>query len=388
MLPYPERQKKSHHEDDFINIIIGSVAYHQSIDSSTSPSVVATEVTFHPRSRPLSDSEMPSKQEIIAASIEILDSREGCFQSALTTCPASASLAKVLIILKEVSGNRDTSFYIPFLDDEPSMDYCLHDLAYVVEQVACRFLDAYNTSYEKAEEYAGLVVQTWITRTICDLASFVSRELGKGFTLDEIFAGNLCVVRDILLSGASAARAQTLRRWCALMGSLTATSHTSMNLERIREVFQMYTWAHFVRASAQLGAVSSEPIASSGQSVDPPIGFSSQQTVTERQDSETIVEADGMPTDSASISALSHQLSVTDQTGNRSFQTCGSDLAFVWKALLLVCQYIVLDIMFCTFMSTSSFSALMLSTRQPKRTAERSVPIKCTSDQCRFGPKR
>jgi hypothetical protein len=161
-------------------------------------------VTFHPRSRTLSESEMPSKQEIIAASIEILGSKKGCFQSTSTTCPASASLAKVLVILKEVSSNRDTSFYIPDLEDEPSMDYCLHDLAYVAEQVAIRFMDAYNTaSYEKANDYAGLVVQAWITRTICDLASFVSRELGKGSTLNEVFDGNLSLVCDIFLSGAS-----------------------------------------------------------------------------------------------------------------------------------------------------------------------------------------
>jgi hypothetical protein len=40
-------------------------------------------VTFHPRSRSLSESEMPGKQEIIAASIEILGSMKGCFRSTL-----------------------------------------------------------------------------------------------------------------------------------------------------------------------------------------------------------------------------------------------------------------------------------------------------------------
>jgi hypothetical protein len=276
-------------------------------------------VTFHPRSRTLSESEMPSKQEIIAASIEILGSRQGCFRSTLTTCPPSATLTKVLDILKKVPGNRDTSFYVPFLDDEPSVDSCLHDLAYAVEQVHIRFLDAYDTaSYEKAEEYAGLVVQAWITRTICDLASFVSRELGKCFTLNEISGGNLSMVCDIFLSGASASRAQTFKRWCALMGSLTATSDTSMDLERIKEVFQLYTWAHFMRASDQLGEASSAAIASSGQSVDPPTGISSQQTVTNRQDSETIIETDGISTSTASASKFSHQLTESHGPDGRS----------------------------------------------------------------------
>lgn len=276
-------------------------------------------VTFHPRSRTLSESEMPSKQEIIAASIEILGSRQGCFRSTLTTCPPSATLTKVLDILKKVPGNRDTSFYVPFLDDEPSVDSCLHDLAYVVEQVHIRFLDAYDTaSYQKAEEYAGLVVQAWITRTICDLASFVSRELGKCFTLNEISDGNLSMVCDIFLSGASASRAQTFKRWCALMGSLTATSDTSMDLERIKEVFQLYTWAHFMRASDQLGEASSAAIASSGQSVDPPTGISSQQTVTNRQDSETIIETDGISTSTASASNFSHQLTESHGADRRS----------------------------------------------------------------------
>lgn len=195
------------------------------------------------------------------------------------------------------------------------MDYCLHDLAYVAEQVAIRFMDAYNTSYEKAEEYAGLVVQAWITRTICDLASFVSRELEKGSTLNEIFDGNLSLVCDIFLSGANASRAQTLKRWCALMGSLTATSDTSMDLERIKEVFQMYeyTWADFVRASDQLGEASSAPIASSGQSVE--TSFPSQQTFTDRQEFETTVEGDGTST---AASDLSHQLPASHGTDGRS----------------------------------------------------------------------
>jgi hypothetical protein len=99
------------------------------------------------------------------------------------------------------------------------------------------------------------------------------------------------------------------------MGSLTATSDTSMDLERIKEVFQLYTWADFVRAGDRLRLASSEPIASSGQSVDPPTGFSSQQTVTDRQESETTVEGDGIST---AASGLSHQLSASHGTDGPS----------------------------------------------------------------------
>jgi hypothetical protein len=120
------------------------------------------------------------------------------------------------------------------------------------------------------------------------------------------------------LSGANASRAQTLKRQCASMGSLTATSDTTTGLERIKEVSQMYTWAHFVRASNQLRLTSTAAIASSGQSVDTSTGFSSQQTVAERQDPATILETDGTSTSTASASNLSHQLSESHGPDGRS----------------------------------------------------------------------
>jgi hypothetical protein len=182
---------------------------------------------------------MISKEDVRAAAIEIFESYTKPLREKSSYKIKSETLASVLRFLQHEYNTADWS------DEVGTLDGTRHDLAKALPEVRSRF-EGFETN---KQETRAIVVQVWLTRNICDLASFLARCARTGYPTNSTEEDREDMKQIFRLGAELSVGRGALRIWCLDMAS--DLSHYENGYLGHEPRYDKFEWDDFTRASEE-----------------------------------------------------------------------------------------------------------------------------------------